>query len=206
MPVSGAWAFAGSSPNPSLQRGAARSSRAAPLSFHVSSSVTDTSIYSEIAKAVPVVIGGLLAIGGGLIGHFVTHHLTSEREQSTRRRERLESLVKALYAHSQWLDDKRNSMIFRNEDHDAPSPLYEARMLQGLHFPELAEEILAVQKAQLPILEFISEQRIARMKDQNAWISSWSNEPYNEAYELYLLAIQATTHKCRKLLSAQPKS
>jgi hypothetical protein len=168
--------------------------------------MTDTSIYSEIAKAVPVVIGGFLAIGGGLIGHFVTHRLTTEREQSTRRRERLESLVKALYAHSQWLDDKRNSMIFRNEDHDAPSPLDEARMLQSLHFPELAEEMLAVQKAQLPMLEFISEQRIARMKDQSAWISSWSSEPYNEAYKLYLLAIQTTTQKCRKLLSAQPKS
>ena len=164
--------------------------------------MTDASIYAELARAVPVVVGGILAVGGGIIGHIFSHHLTSKREQDKLCRERLESFVKALYAHSQWLDDKRNAMIFRNEDHDKPSPLDEARMIQALHFPELSQQVLAVQQTQMPLLDFIGKQRIARMTNQDAWLKAWSNEPYNEAYKSYLLAVKAATQKCRELLNA----
>ncbi|HEY8888018.1 MAG TPA: hypothetical protein VIM35_06000 [Gallionella sp.] len=164
--------------------------------------MTDPSIYDEFAKAIPVVIGGLLAVGGGFAGQFFTHRLTESREKAKLQRERLEALVKALYAHDQWLDAKRNTMIFRNEDHETPSPLDEARMLQALHFPELAQSLQAVQQAQIPMLKFIGEQRIARMKDQHAWIKEWSDAPYNEAYKLYLGAVGVVTTKCREMMYA----
>ena len=165
--------------------------------------MTDSTVYTEISRAIPVIIGGLLAVGGGLIGQFVTHRLTAKREQAKARRERLESLVKALYAHSHWLEDKRNAMIFRNEDHDMPSPLDEACMLQALHFPELCGEVLAIQEAQLSLINFIGQQRIARMKDQSAWLQAWDNEPYLTAYRQYLLAVGLATKKCRELLLEQ---
>src|ERR1019366_9089701 len=98
--------------------------------------MTDSSIYAELAKAIPVVVGGLLAIRGVLIGQIATHRFTIKRDRAKLRRERLESFVKAIYAHSQWLDDKQNAMIFANTDHDTASPLDEARMIQALHFPE----------------------------------------------------------------------
>lgn len=162
--------------------------------------MADPSIYDELAKVIPVVIGGLLAVGGGIAGQFFTHRFTENREKTKLRRERLESLVKALYVHEQWLAAKWNTMIFRNEDHDTPSPLDEARMLQALHFPELAQAILAVQQAQVPMLEFIGQQRLARMKDQAAWIEEWSTAPYNEAYKHYLLAVGVATTKCKEIL------
>ena len=162
--------------------------------------MTDPSIYDELAKAIPVVIGGFLAVGGGIAGQFFTHRFTESREKTKLRRERLESLVKALYAHEQWLSAKLNTIIFRNEDHDTPSPLDEARMLQALHFPELSQAILAVQQAQIPMLEFIGHQRVAKMKDQADWIAEWSPAPYNEAYNRYLLAVGVVTLKCKELL------
>jgi hypothetical protein len=160
----------------------------------------DPSIYDELAKAIPVVIGGLLAVGGGIAGQVFTHRLAERREKAKLQRERLEALVKALYAHEQWLSAKWNTMIFRNEDHDAPSPLDEVRMLQALHFPELAQAVQAVQKSQMPLLEFIGQQRIARMRDQAAWMKEWSNAPYTEAYGQYLVAIGVVTTSCRTLL------
>jgi hypothetical protein len=164
--------------------------------------MTDPCIYDEFAKAVPVVIGGLLALSGGIAGQLLTHRLAESREKNKLQREHLEALVKALYAHEQWLDAKRNSMIFRNEDHDTPSPLDEARMIQALHFPELAQALQGVQQAQIPMLEFIGEQRIARMKNQEAWIKEWSTAPYNEAYKRYLVAVGIVTTKCREMLYA----
>ena len=37
-----------------------------------------------------------------------------------------------------------NTMVFRNEDHNTPSPLSEARMMQALYFPELGPELVKV--------------------------------------------------------------
>ena len=168
--------------------------------------MTDTALVTELARAIPVVVGGLLAVGGGLLGQVMTHRLTLKREHSKLQRERLETFVKALYAHSQWLDDKRNTMIFANQDHDVASPLDEARMIQALHFPDLSDAILAVQQAQLPLLDFIGKQRIARMQNQEAWLAAWNNDPYNVAYKQYLVAIGLATKKCREILLALPES
>ena len=115
-------------------------------------------------------------------------------------------MVKALYAHSQWLEDKKTILMFRNEDHDTPSPLDEVRMIQALHFPELAKQVLDVQGAQLPVLEYIGNQRISRMKDQDAWIKTLNEEPFLKAYRNYLVAVSAVTEKCRELLYPPSKS
>jgi hypothetical protein len=162
--------------------------------------MTDPTITSQLANAIPILIGGLLAIAGGLGSQLVIHWLTESREHAKLRRERLEALVKALYAHEQWVDDKKNKMIFRIEDHDDPAPLNEIKMIQALHFPELAKEVNAVQQAYIPMLKFIHEQKIAHMKDQQAFIASWNTAPYDEAYKQHLVAAKALTEKCRSLL------
>lgn len=162
--------------------------------------MTDATITSQLANAIPILIGGLLAIAGGLGSQLVIHWLTGSRERTKLRRERIEGLVKALYAHEQWVIDKKDKMIFRNEDHDDPAPMNDMRMIQALHFPELAKEVNAVQQAYIPMLKFINEQRIAHMKDQQAFIASWNSEPFDEAYKQHLVAAKALTEKCRTLL------
>ena len=97
-------------------------------------------IMEELLKQVPVIVGGALAIAGGITTQAIIHFLTAKRENFKIRREKLEALVKAIYAQSQWLDDKKNEMIFRKGDHETSAPLDEARMLQALHFPELSFE------------------------------------------------------------------
>lgn len=161
-----------------------------------------TDLYSELAKAVPVLLGGLVAIAGGFGSQLLIHDLTDRRDRIRLRRERLEALVKSVYAHDQWIDAKRRTMIFRNEDHDDPSPLDEARMIQALHFPELAREVLAIQTAQVPLIKFIHAERLKHMKDKEDFIQSWDSSPYNEAYSAYLDAVANLTNKCRSLLSS----
>jgi hypothetical protein len=164
--------------------------------------MSDSSVYGEIARAIPVVIGGILAVGGGVIAQVVTHRLAISRDERNLRRERLESLVKALYAHQQWIEDRFNTMIFKNAEHDIPSPLNEVRMLQILHFPELSTEVCAVLDAQLPLLKFIGDQKVARMNGEQVWLAQWNDKPYLETYESYARLITATAVKCRALLGS----
>ena len=165
--------------------------------------MADSSIYSEIAKAVPVVVGGLLAVGGGVIIQIVTYNLALKREKSNLRRERLESLVKALYGHQRWLEEKFQTVVFDNRDHNSPSPIDEARMLQTLYFPELQKQVCAVLDAQVPLLKFIGEQHVARMRDEQAWLQNYDSKPYCDAYERSLNLIVATTLMCRQLITKQ---
>lgn len=155
---------------------------------------------TEIAKALPVVIGGILALMGGGISQWLTHQFAEKRELSKLRRERLETMVKSLYAHEQWLEERFNVMLFGEGSHDKSSPLSEARMIQSLHFPEFSEHLALVQKAQIPLMQFVNDQRISKMTDQAEWIKSWKPEPYFEAYRLYRAAVDSLVEKARSAL------
>src|SRR5713101_7289204 len=150
---------------------------------------------AEIAKTVPVIIGAALAILGGVIGQLIAHRLSRSRDRASLRRERIEALVKALYAHSQWLKDKQTSVLFRGQEHDVPSPLGEARMLQKVYFPSLAPELLAILEAELPMIEFIGKQQLERMKDLQAWINAWNPQPFFDAYQKYIVALESAVKK-----------
>jgi hypothetical protein len=167
--------------------------------------MADLSIHSAIAGAIPVAIGGLLAAGGGIAAQVVTHVLASKREHQTLRRERLEAFVKALFAHDQWLLDKCNIMLFRDQEHDVGSPLDEAQMMQALHFPELTAEVLAIRQKQEPVLNFIWQEKTAKAVNPGHWISTWDAKPYQTARQDYWRTILAATEKCRKLMNERPK-
>ena len=70
----------------------------------------------------PVIIGGFLAIIGGLSSQLIVHWLSDRREQAKIRRDRIEALVRSVYAHSQWVTDRHRFMVFRGEDYDKPDP------------------------------------------------------------------------------------
>ena len=163
--------------------------------------VTDPSIYAEIAKAIPVVIGGLLAASAGVATQFLTHHLAIKREERNAKRERLEALVKAVYASEQWVTDCFNSMIFRDEDHRTPSPLAEARMISALYFPELTAELLKVHETQITLFKFVIEQSLARRKDLQSWSKNWDPQPYYDSFKEYSRSVIVLTLKCQKLLA-----
>lgn len=155
----------------------------------------------QLVPAVPVVVGGLLAIAGGLASQLVVHRLAERRELAKLRRDRIESLVRALYAHTRWLSERSSKMMFRNEDHDEPWPLDEARLIQELYFPQLAAETHAVHEACIPMVKFINEQRIKHMKDRDTFIKEYNSEPFDAAYKSYIAAVSTLTRKCRVLLT-----
>ena len=94
-----------------------------------------------------VLLGGGLAIAGGVGGQILTHYLDNRRQRRVLVRERGERLVTALYRHKAWLEEKRVTVLFRHQAHDVPSPLEEASMLQSVYFPELAKYMVPIMEA-----------------------------------------------------------
>jgi hypothetical protein len=156
---------------------------------------TSLTVYEVFTNSLPVIIGGALAIVGGISGQVVVHFLSSRRERNKLLVAKAEAIVKALYAHSQWLSDKYETLIFRNEEHDVPSPLIEARMLQSLYFPELTAEVLAIMVAQQPLIKFIFDQRIARMTSQENWLKPFDRTPHDPANKTHLSALSNAVKK-----------
>ncbi len=148
----------------------------------------EISYAQEFIKLLPVLVGGLLAILGGAGSQYLIHRLGTERERRKLLRERGEAFIKALHAHSDWLQEKTNAMVFENKDHDRPSPLDEAQMIQQLYFPQLAKPIYDVMAATKPIVEWVYQQRISRLQDQAAWWKAFDRKPYNTMFEAYLKA------------------
>ena len=72
-------------------------------------------------------------------------------------------------------------------------------MLQSLHFPELNDDVRGLLQAQIPMIKFIGEQKVARAKNREAFINDWNPKQYHESYGEYLVKINATVQKCRKL-------
>lgn len=156
---------------------------------------------SEVISIIPVALGGLLAICGGVAAQLITHWLAIRREHASLRRERLESFAKSLFAHQQWIEEKVDS-VFRDEEQREPSPLSQARMIQALHFPELKTQMAGIVDTQLPLLRFLSEQRINRMNDPKEWVKQWDQGTFSALYEPYNSKVNEAVAKCRELLTA----
>ena len=147
-----------------------------------------------------VLIGGFLAILGGVASQFIISWLAEKREITRIRRDRLESLVRAVYAHEQWISEKKNKMVFKNEDHESINPLGEARMLQALYFPELSKSLTQVISSSIPLVEFIYSKRCEHMEDREKFIENFNSEEFDMSLKIYLEAIAGLVEKCRKVV------
>jgi hypothetical protein len=89
----------------------------------------------------PVIVGGGIAIIGGLIGPPFLHHLQQKVEKKKRRAEKFEELVATLYEHDHWLQMMQNVRLFGDEDRNVMPPITKVHAISLVYFPELEEQI-----------------------------------------------------------------
>src|SRR5690242_3599323 len=82
-----------------------------------------TPIVLELPKAIPVVVGGVLGITGGIAGQMMAHRLSARREKEKVLRDKAEELVKLLYEHRDWVNFEKNRLVFGSDIPEKPSPL-----------------------------------------------------------------------------------
>jgi len=89
----------------------------------------------------PVVVGGLLGLAGGLIGPPYLHRLQQKAERKKRQAEKFEELVNALYQHSHWLNVMKDVQVFGSDDQLTMSPMARVQAISLVYFPEFDAQI-----------------------------------------------------------------
>src|SRR5262249_38268139 len=92
----------------------------------------------------PVVVGGLLAMAGGLIGSgatFAMKVVESRNEKRKRRAEKFEELVAALFEYEHWLSQKRDKGAYGEDGELGVSPEAKIAAISAVYFPQFSGAI-----------------------------------------------------------------
>ena len=156
--------------------------------------MADTSLW-------PVVVGGLLGVGGtmvGVIGTTIRDAARQRHETRKRRADKFEELVAAVYEFDHWLDGIRQRDAFGVGDaRDTVSPFAKMQSISSIYFPQFSELIAELDRAssQYRIWIYTAEQK--RVSNNIAQISDGFDEafgPYAQKREALLKALQKFAH------------
>jgi hypothetical protein len=105
--------------------------------------MADTSLW-------PVVVGGLLGVGGtvGVIGTTIRDVARQRHEKAKRRADKFEELVAAVYEFAHWLDGIRQRDAFGVGDaQQTVSPFAKVQSISSVYFPQFSELIRELERA-----------------------------------------------------------
>jgi hypothetical protein len=92
----------------------------------------------------PIIVGGLLAIGGtviGAAGSTLVFLLQSRSEKKKRRAEKFEELVAAVYEHDHWIDNLRRIYVSEFEGEIKVSPFAKIQAISDIYFPQFESAV-----------------------------------------------------------------
>jgi hypothetical protein len=113
---------------------------------------------------IPVVVGGLLTIGGGavaVIGSILVEARKSAEEKRKHRADKFEDIVKAVYELDHWLDRERDLSLTGVGDPLEVSPFAKLQAISAIHFPSIDPFIEALQTA---VQQYTAWNAAARVK------------------------------------------
>ena len=123
----------------------------------------------------PVVVGGFLAVLGGVLGAVIAHQLSASRELRVHEREKLERIATIAFEYSAWLERRSSAMLFQRVDFREEAPTDELLMLVNLYFPSLRSEMTAVLEAGLECQKWINASWSEQQRDLKAWLDKPDN-------------------------------
>jgi hypothetical protein len=154
-----------------------------------------TPFLSELPKAIPVLLGGILAISGGIASQYLTHHYSDKRERNKLIREKAELLIGLLYSHRNWLQRESNRLVFGSELEEQVSPLDQAYAIQALYFPEQTKDFAKITEKLKPIINYFYQHGKARLENQEKWLTVFDSSELLPHYEEYLKALNTAIHE-----------
>ena len=149
---------------------------------------------------IPVIVGGLLAVAGGLSSQLVIHWLSVRRDKSKLKRERIEQFVESVFDHSEWVLERHQTMVFRAERYDYPDPLNKAKMLRSLYFPSLSKELAAVQQETVKLTKITNALHMKHLADPKSFIQNFEGESFLTSFEALRGKEEELASKARKIL------
>jgi hypothetical protein len=149
----------------------------------------------------PVVVGGLLALGGTVAGAIATtiRDAVQQRHETRKRRaDKFEELVAAVYEFDHWLEGIRNRDAFgQDKVPETVSPFAKVQSISSIYFPQFVEPIAELDRASTQFRIWIHQAEGRRVTNNIAQLSDGFNEasaPYVQKRQELLAALQKFAH------------
>lgn len=113
----------------------------------MATTTTVTELTPVLISLIPVTVGGLLTLAGGIGGGLLTHWLKSRAEKATRRSDKYEELLAAIFDHKHWLSQMNSHRVFGAEAPVTNSPIARIRAIAVLYFPQFKDKVTALDLA-----------------------------------------------------------
>ncbi len=107
----------------------------------------DPATTSMLNILVPVIVGGAIALAGGLIGPPFLYHLQQKAEKKRKRTEKFEELVAAVVEHYHWFAVMRLFFISGQGIQPPLSPIIKIETIVSLYFPEFEDFVRQLDSA-----------------------------------------------------------
>ncbi|MCS6120239.1 hypothetical protein G3444_15225 [Shewanella baltica] len=161
---------------------------------------------AELTKTIPVIVGALIAMAGGLAGTTLTHIFSWRRERRKLIQDKAEKLIEALYEHRDWVARENSRLVFGLELPESPSPLDKAAAIQELYFPKAEPEFRKITASMKDITAYCYKQAHARISRNSEWISEFDGKEFHPMWQEYLLAFHSAVNKIVKLTKDETKT
>jgi hypothetical protein len=143
------------------------------------------------SSLVPVIVGGLIAMGGVLISGGITlavNLMQSHNERKKRRAEKFEELVTALFDYEHWLDVVRDMYLYSSASETVPTrpatPFSKLHAIGAVHFPDFEKKIQELNVAGIAYVTWIFAARKKKIAGDKDFIAG-----YSDAYAAFLKVV-----------------
>jgi hypothetical protein len=142
------------------------------------------------ASLLPVIVGGMLTIAGGLIGTgatLLTNWRQARIDMVKQRAAKFEELVCSVYDLDDWLDARQDILIYGSTEKSGPSPVARMEAIGAVYFPSFLSRIAALKATTIPYHLWMAEAAQRKKQGNLARV----DDGLMDAYKPYLNARDA---------------
>jgi hypothetical protein len=112
-----------------------------------------------MSELLGVVVGGVIALGGGVATQLVSYRLQRQTELRKIKETKFEELVPAIYEFEHWLDQKRLREVYGEDRPETIAPWGKIFLIIAVYFAQLYPTMLKVRSAASNYEVWISQQK-----------------------------------------------
>jgi hypothetical protein len=155
---------------------------------------------SQMVDMWAILLGGALAIAGGVIGPTIVHRLQAKEREHRLRAEKLEQLAASVLESQVWLDDKRDDKLFGKDIRPGVSPITRAYAIATIYFPELVNTVNELQQAAQSHVQWIAQTALKQVEGEEV---QFPPADLHANYKKYMDKLQDTITEINRTASRE---
>jgi hypothetical protein len=148
---------------------------------------------------IPVIVGGLIGLAGGIAGPPLSHWLNEGSANRKKRAEKLEEMICHIHAFEHWLDVQKNIRVFGEIDNREPTPLPRAQSIATIYYPQFVDDLAMLDVAARNYVIWMLGRAQKRLEGDIASL----RDGLGEAYRPYLAQKTQLLNKLQAFAAAE---